>query len=255
MTLNFKKFGEGFPLVILHGLLGSLDNWQTIAKKLAEKFEVFIVDQRNHGKSAHTNEFSYELMANDLLEFFEQQGIKQANVIGHSMGGKTAMLFALSHPEKVNKLILVDITPAQYGDHHSTIFEALFAADAAHATTRQQVSDVLHEKLGDDESTIQFLLKGLNRDEAGQNFEWKFNLEALRKNYSEVAKAIENPRPFSGKTLFVKGENSNYINPETYQSVNTLFPDNELTEIKGAGHWVHADKPAEFIEVVLKFLA
>ncbi len=256
MQLNYKTFGEGFPIIILHGLLGSLDNWQSIAKKLAEKnFKVFIIDQRNHGKSPHSDEFSYQILANDLLDFFDHQAILKAHIIGHSMGGKTAMLFALLHPEKVEKLVVVDIAPAEYEDGHTAIFQALFAADAAHATSREQVQSVLAQKLGNDTTTIGFLMKGLDRDAFAKNFAWKFNLDALWKNYDNISGVIDGNHPFTGKTLFIKGAKSNYINAGNYPEVVRLFPDNQLVEIPGAGHWVHADNPKKFVEEVEKFLA
>ncbi len=260
MILNFKKIGEGFPLIILHGLLGSLDNWQGIAKKLAEprtdstNFAVYVIDQRNHGKSPHTDEFNYDLLAGDLLEFFEQQRISKAHIIGHSMGGKTAMQFALKHPEKVAKLIVVDITPAEYPDGHSQIFKALFAANVGHANTREEVEQVLRSYLGDDKTLIGFLMKGLDRDANAKHFEWKFNAQALWNNYPNIAEALSADTPYMGETLFIKGEKSDYINASNYPDMMRLFPNAQLVEIPGAGHWVHADKPAEFIGEVLKFL-
>ena len=255
MHLNFKTFGEGFPLIILHGLLGSLDNWQSIAKKLTlVPYKVYIIDQRNHGKSPHSDEFSYEILANDLFEFYQQQNISKAHIIGHSLGGKVAMKFALQHPDKVEKLVVVDIAASKYPDEDNAIFSALSAADVHHAISREEVEKVLRSKLGNDETTIQFLLKGLNRDEAGKHFEWKFNLESLWKNYPNVGASIESAKPFEGPVLFIKGQKSNYINPANYQQIMELFPNNVLTEIEGASHWVHADKPNEFLEAVTKFL-
>ncbi len=255
MILNYKVFGEGFPVIILHGLFGSLDNWQTIAKKLAAApFAVYIVDQRNHGKSPHSDEFSYDLLANDLNDFFEQHQITKAHLIGHSMGGKAAMLFALQHPKKVEKLVVVDVAPVAYGDRHSQVFEALFAADVANATDRTEVEKVLRQKLENDESTVQFLLKGLSRDEAGKHFEWKFNLDSLHKNYGAVSDEVNASGIFEGETLFIKGSKSNYINSTNYSVIQDLFPHNLLTEIKDAGHWVQAEKPQEFTEEVMKFL-
>ena len=255
MELNFKQFGSGFPVTILHGLLGSLDNWQTIAKKLAEtnQFSVFIPDQRNHGRSPHTNDFNYKLLSADLNDFFLQQKIEKAHLIGHSMGGKTVMQFALDHSEKVEKLIVVDIAPVAYYDKHSEVFDALFAADVAHVTSREAVKIILREKLRD-ETTVQFLLKGLSRTADGKNFEWKFNLESLSKNYPQISAAIESENKFEGETLFIKGEFTNYVSSETFSSVEKLFPNNSLIEIIGAGHWVHSEKPKEFLDEVIRFL-
>jgi pimeloyl-ACP methyl ester carboxylesterase len=257
MNLNFKSFGTGFPVVILHGLLGSLDNWQTIAKKLDEyNFQVFIVDQRNHGKSPHTDKFSYDLLCSDLLSFFEQNDIIQAHIIGHSMGGKVAMKFALEHPERVNKLVVVDIAPSGYDDKHSYIFEALYKANATEAKSREEVLTSLRNSLGNDETTVQFLMKNLQR--SVQNpiaFEWKFNLDSLTRNYSEVATAINCETPFTGKALFIKGEKSNYLNSSNFSSIANLFPNNYLIEIANAGHWVHAENPTEFLIEVHNFLS
>jgi len=255
MQLNFKTFGQGFPVIILHGLLGSLDNWQSIAKKLAEKFQVYIIDQRNHGKSPHTDDFNYKLLSQDLLEFLQQHQIDKAFIIGHSMGGKTAMTFAFEHADKVEKLIVVDIAPVAYGDRHSNVFDALFAADVKTATTREEIEKVLRAKLDDDETTVQFLLKGLSRDKTGEHFEWKFNLEVLKKHYADISDGVFSSTPFTGKTLFIKGKKSSYINAENYPAIQDLFPNNELLEIKDAGHWVHAEKPHEFTEEVIRFLS
>ena len=263
MQLNYKKFGEGFPLVILHGLLGSLDNWQTIAKHLSAvesatrnpQLVTYILDQRNHGRSPRTDEFNYDLLSNDLLEFFEQEKIEKAHIIGHSMGGKVAMKFALEHADKVSKLIVVDVAPAQYEDRHSDVFNALFAANVQHANSREEVEKVLREKLSNDETTVQFLLKSLTRAEVGQTgFQWRFNLDSLRKNYSEISAAITSSKQFAGETLFIKGEKSSYINAENFDSIEKVFPKNKLVEIKGAGHWVHAEKPQEFLKEVISFL-
>ncbi len=255
MKLNYKKFGEGFPVIILHGLFGSLDNWQTIAKKLAAApFAVYIIDQRNHGKSPHSDDFSYQLLADDLRDFYKQQGIEKAHLIGHSMGGKTVMLFALQHPELVEKLVVVDVAPVAYSDRHSQVFAALFAADAHHAESREAVEEVLRQKLENDESTVQFLLKGLSRDAAGKHFEWKFNLDSLHKHYDAVSGEVTEGKPFEGEALFIKGGNSNYINSTNYSNIQDLFPNNQLTEIKDASHWVQAEQPQEFTDEVMKFL-
>lgn len=255
MELNYKTFGEGFPLVILHGLLGSLDNWQSIARKLSEKnLQVYILDQRNHGKSPHTDEFSYDILVNDLLEFLRQHQITKTHLIGHSMGGKVAMLFALHHPDKVEKLIIVDIAPIDYEDEHTAVFAALFAADVAHATTREQVQKVLADRLDNDTTTVAFLMKGLDRDAAAKNFVWKFNLDALWNNYDKIAGGIDSDEPYTGMTLFLKGSRSDYINAADYTDIVRLFPNNQIVEIPNAGHWVQADNPVAFVEEVEKFL-
>ncbi len=256
MVLNYKVFGEGFPIIILHGLLGSLDNWQTIGKHVSENgLLVFIVDQRNHGRSPHSDQFNYDLLSNDLFDFFEQHQIKKAHLLGHSMGGKVAMNFALKHADKVEKMIVVDISPADYDDKHNDVFTALFAADVSKAKSREAVETTLRQLLKYDETTVQFLLKSITRTEAQDTgFRWRFNLDSLSKNYSQISAAITSATPFPGKTLFIKGEKSNYINSENYTSIDELFPYNQLSEIMNAGHWVHAEKPNEFLAEVLQFL-
>lgn len=255
MHLNYKVFGEGHPLIILHGLLGSLDNWQTIAKKLSENFKVYIIDQRNHGRSPHSDEFNYSLLAGDVEEFLREHHIAKTHLIGHSMGGKVAMQFALLHPDKLEKLIVVDTSPVAYDDRHSDVFEALFAANVSEASTREEVERTLREKLSKDETTVQFLMKGLQRAGHGANgFQWKFNVDALHKNYGNISAGIDAKQPFNNPTLFIKGERSSYISPENYSSIDKLFPHHQLTEIKDAGHWTHADKPEEFVAEVKRFL-
>ncbi len=255
IDLHYKEFGKGFPLIILHGLLGSLDNWQTVGRKLSEKFRVFIVDQRNHGKSLHTEEFNYHLLSQDLLRFMELHQIKKAYLMGHSMGGKTVMNFALQHPDRVEKLIVVDIAPSAYADHHHVIFDALFAADVAKAVSRDEVEERLRIKLNNDEPIVQFLLKGLTRNEKNEGFHWKFNATALWKNYDIISAAVTSSRPFTGETLFIKGEKSDYINAANGVEIASLFPNYHLAEIKGAGHWVQAEKPTDFITATLNFLS
>lgn len=253
MTLNYKTFGEGFPLVILHGLLGSLDNWLSIAKQFSAHFSVYVIDFRNHGKSPHSSEFSYKILVDDLCVFFQQHSIVKAHLLGHSMGGKAAMEFAMLHPEKVERLVVADVAPVQYEDRHSHIFKALLAINLREVKSRETVEMQLRNNLKqEDESTIQFLMKGLYRNEEN-NFAWRFNVEALWQAYQNVADGVGG-HPFLGKTLFIKGQKSNYINAENYAVIQELFPNNELEEIAGAGHWVHADAPKEFTEKVLQFL-
>lgn len=255
VRLNYKSFGSGFPVIILHGLFGSLDNWQTIAKKLADKFQVFIVDQRNHGKSPHSNEFNYELMTEDLLLLMEENNLAKAHLIGHSMGGKTAMQFALNHSYKVEKLIVADIAPTEYEDRHRNVFDALFAANVQEQESREAVQEILREKLDKDETTVQFLMKNLTRNEHGSGFCWKFNAESLLENYGVISGKVDDTKPFTNPTLFIKGEKSSYINSSNYADILRLFPNHELAEVKGAGHWVHAENPSEFTSLAANFLS
>lgn len=253
MNLNYKSIGSGFPLIILHGLLGSLDNWQTIAKQFGDHFKVYIIDQRDHGRSPHTPEFCYALLVNDVLEFMEQQGIVRAHFIGHSMGGKVTMHLALEHPDRVAKLVVVDVAPVEYEDRHSDVFKALFAVDLRTLGSRQSAEGTLRSILGNDETTVQFLMKGLYRDDDNR-FQWRFDVQALHDAYDEISSGITSDKPFEGETLFIKGERSDYINAANYSEILDLFPNNQLAEITDAGHWVHAEKPVQFIDVVLKFL-
>lgn len=251
MQLNYKQFGTGEPLIILHGLLGSLDNWQTIAKKLAEHYSVYIIDQRNHGKSPHSETFNYEILADDLLNFYTEHDLKSATLLGHSMGGKTVMLFALLHPEKVTKLIVADAAPVDYEDRHSIIFEALLSADLESAKTRNDVQQHI-EKYLKNPANIQFLMKGLDRD-SQHHFVWRFNVKTLHKAYNAIMGFPETNRIFKKPSLFLKGEKSDYITAENYRQIAHYFPNNEITEIANAGHWLHADNPADFIEAVIAF--
>jgi esterase len=253
MNLHFKSSGSGFPVIILHGLLGSLDNWQSIAKNLSEHFNVYIIDQRNHGRSPHSAAFGYEILVGDLLEFMQQQGIHQAHLIGHSMGGKVVMRMALEYPDRVSRLVVADVAPVAYEDRHSAVFKALMSVGLGSLEGRQQAEVILRNHLGTDESTIQFLMKGLYRDDDNK-FQWWFNVQGLYDAYDEISSAIECEKPFKGETLFIKGEKSDYINASNYSNIIDLFPHHQLVEIAGAGHWVHADNADEFIKVVKKFL-
>ncbi|MGB1247265.1 MAG: alpha/beta fold hydrolase [Chitinophagales bacterium] len=252
MKLNFKTFGQGEPLIILHGLLGSLDNWQTLGKKLAKNYTVFLVDQRNHGRSPHSDEFSYDILAEDLLCFMEDNYLYKAHLLGHSMGGKTVMQFALQNPDMVDKLIVADIAPVKYIGGHEAIFNALLAVDLPNISTRKEIETQLATTIKEF-GVRQFLMKGLTRGE-GNIFEWKFNLQSLWNNYKEVLGTFESNEVFEGETLFLKGGNSKYILADYQEQINTFFPDNQIQTIEGAGHWLHAEKPMDFLEKTLNFL-
>ena len=252
MELNYKVFGSGEPLIILHGLLGSLDNWQTLAKEYAEHFTVFIIDQRNHGKSPHSDEFSYDLLTEDILEFCETNHLYKTHVLGHSMGGKVAMQFALEHPDFVDKLIIADIAPVEYEPGHNEIFEALRTVDLSAATSRKEIENVLTKSIKNF-GVRQFLMKGLTRGE-NNVFEWKFNLASLWKNYDGILGTFKSDETFTGETLFINGGNSSYVLPEHQVLIDKYFPKNKKETIPNAGHWLHAEQPEEFYSKTIEFL-
>ena len=252
MQLNYKEFGQGNPIIILHGLFGMLDNWQTIAKKLAENNSVYIIDQRNHGRSPHTNIHDYPSMAEDLRQFMENNWIYKAHIIGHSMGGKTAMQFALDFPDMVDKLIVVDISPKKYKGSHHEIFDALLSLDVKKINGRKGADEHLAKTI--DEPNIRlFLMKNLTREKEG-GYRLKMNLPVLHKYYNEILAAIESDEPFDGETLFIRGEKSKHIMNGDEKLITDLFPIAKIETIKNAGHWVHADEPIELLAVVKSFL-
>lgn len=267
MNLFFRHEGEGFPFVIIHGLYGSSDNWLTIGKKLSSRFKVYMIDQRNHGQSPHSDEHSYELMKEDMAEFFRQQNIEKAIVLGHSMGGKTAMCFAADYPEKIEKLIVADIAPKDYFQlkdesqyHlHNNILLAMREIDLSQVASRSEVGDMLNEKI-DNLMIVQFLLKNVHRNKATHNFEWRLNLKVLYENLDEIIKGVDE-RWFTDRipifnypVLFIKGANSNYISEEDFSVINTIYPDARIVTIPGAGHWLHAEQPELFLKAIEEFV-
>lgn len=253
MKLHYKVSGQGEPLVILHGLFGMLDNWQTIANNLEQDFTVYLVDQRNHGRSPHSEVHTYPAMANDLYDFFIQTGITSANILGHSMGGKTAMQFALTHPNEVKKLIVVDIGIKRYSGGHDEIFEALLSVDLTQVHYRSDAEKILVERIPDF-GVRQFLLKSLQRNHDG-TYQWKFNLHTLKENYeSNILTEISAMHVFTGETLFVKGGNSDYLSQSDFADIQLLFPIAKLIEVPNAGHWVHADQPQKLVELIRTFI-
>lgn len=252
MQLHFERYGDGHPLIILHGLFGSLENWRTLSKTFAQSFQVLALDQRNHGRSPHSAVFNYRAMAEDLREFLQQQGLSSAYLLGHSMGGKTAMEFALAYPARVDKLIVVDIAPKAYPPGHDDVFTGLFALDVQTLRTRQEADATLARTIPD-LTLRQFLLKNLERDVSGA-FRWRINLEVIHNNYAEVLKGLEESGQFQHPTLFIRGENSGYIRAEDMSTIKTIFPQAQMVTIPDTGHWVHAEAPQEFARIVLNFL-
>ena len=255
MQLNFKSFGQGRPIIFLHGLFGMLDNWQTFGKRMAaEDFLVYLVDQRDHGKSPFTNEFSYPILANDLKAFMDQNWLHEAIVLGHSMGGKTAMQFASEYPDMIDKVIIVDIAPKQYKGGHESIFNALRSINLEKVESRKEVSDHLYANLDEAESTIQFLLKNLRRNKEG-GYQWKMHVENLYNHYNSILSNTLPDEEIDVETLFVRGGQSNYINDKDWDSIARQFIYAELKTIEDSGHWVHAQKPDELFDVILSFIS
>ncbi len=253
MRLNYKFFGQGTPVVILHGLLGSLDNWQTFARKISAEFKVITIDLRNHGRSPHSDEHSYPAMVSDLAEFFAEHHIQKAHIIGHSMGGKVAMQFAITHPEKVLKLIVVDIAPKEYGRGHDTIFESLAKVDLTRISKRDDADAMLATRIHDF-AVRQFLLKNLDRNPDG-SFSWKMNLEGLISNYEQINQAIHSEKRVAIPAFVIRGGKSNYVQEDDLNTFRKIFPQTELITISEAGHWVHAEAPDAFYAAVYKILA
>ncbi len=253
MELNFKSFGSGTPVVILHGLFGSLDNWQTFARKLSSDYLVYSLDLRNHGKSPHSETHTYEAMANDVADFFDVQKIDKAHVIGHSMGGKAAMQFALLHPEKILQLIVVDIAPRAYERGHDGIFEALMEMDFSGITKREDADAQLAGKI-QNPAVRQFLLKNLERQDDG-SFQWKMNLPVLFENYDHINSAIQSTQPVEVPLTVIRGGRSDYVQDSDEQSFKAIFPSTNIITIQSAGHWVHAEEPEEFFNAVNEVIA
>lgn len=251
MLLNFKKSGSGPPLVILHGLFGSLDNWFSIAKELVEHYTLYLVDQRNHGDSPHAEEWNYAVMVEDLKELLDAEGLNKVLLMGHSMGGKTVMNFAVKYPERVEKLIVADIAPRYYPIHHESILEGLNLLDLKKIKSRKEADDQLAKHIPE-LGVRQFLLKSLTRDSDG--FAWKINLPVITKNIENVGEVLAQGSTFAGPTLFLAGANSNYIQQKDLPDLEAHFPNYELEFVADAGHWLHAEQPHAVVEEMRNFL-
>ncbi len=251
MKLHHKILGEGEPLIILHGLFGMLDNWQTLAKKWAKHYRVILVDLRNHGHSPHTPEFNYQLMLDDLEELADDLLLDDINIIGHSMGGKLSMKFAQTYPELINKLIVADIGPKKYPVHHQQIINGLESVPMDQVKSRQEVKDYLKPYINE-EQTVQFFLKNLYWREKGK-LDWRFNLNAIANNINYVGEELLQ-NEFKGSTLFIRGGNSSYVLDSDIPEIQRVFPNSELATIPNTGHWLHAENPQMFFDEVHKFL-
>lgn len=253
MELYSRIEGEGKPLLIIHGFLGSSDNWKTFAGQYAEAgYQVHALDMRNHGKSAHSDEFNYQVMVADVLEYCEKHQLKNLSVIGHSMGGKIAMLLATSHSDLVEKLIIADIGPRYYRQHHQEILAGLTAVDFSQKPSRSDVEATIKSYI-DDAGTVQFLAKNLYWKEPGQ-LAFRFNLPVFLTEIENVGEALPESAHFDKPTLFLRGANSRYIKDEDLDSIRKQFPKAIFVSLKNAGHWLHAEQPAAFLQSTLMFL-
>jgi esterase len=253
MKLAVRKLGTGKPLFILHGLFGSSDNWQTLAKQFGEYFTVYLIDLRNHGHSPHSDEFSYKAMSEDLVELMTDEGLEKTTLLGHSMGGKVALQFTVDHHDKVEKLIVVDIGIKKYPATNQYVVDALEKFSPENLASRKEAEQILVQYI-EDVGTRQFLLKNLYWDD-NQKLQWRFNLEAIKKNLKNVGEASPAPSaPIELPVLFLKGERSDYIFNGDMRLINVAFPNAKLETIAGAGHWVHADQPQAFFKAIMSFL-
>ena len=253
MKLNYKIFGSGPSLIILHGLFGMLDNWRSIARMLEGQYQCILVDLRNHGKSPRDGVMNYKVMAEDILELMNDLKINHAVIMGHSMGGKVAMQFALSYPDRVDKLIVVDIAPKKYSSHHHAELDAIQSIEPLRLKDRTEAEVTLTKYLGSDQATIQFLMKNLTRRNNG-GFEWKANMPVLIAQYDQLMEGVTSSSPFTKPTLFIRGERSDSIRDQDWPLVLSLFPFARLVTISNAGHWVHADQPETLKDQVQAFI-
>lgn len=253
MKLAFAEYGEGPPLVILHGLFGSGRNWAGIAKKLAAHWRVLTVDLRNHGLSPWDADMNYPVMAEDVLALIEAEGLERPVLLGHSMGGKTAMTAALIDPDAIGALIVADIAPVPYGHSHEPYVAALRAIDLANVKRRGDADVALRDAVA--EAGLRgFLLHNLVFEDEGPR--WRLNLDAIDRNMEALTDFPDRPAgaPYTGPSLFVVGADSDYVRPDHHATIRRLFPKASILLIAGAGHWLHAEKPAEFLELVSGFL-
>ncbi len=251
-VLHSKILGKGQPFLILHGYFGMGDNWKSLGNRFAEFYEVHLIDQRNHGRSFHADAFDYEVMVEDLYNYIEYHDLENCILLGHSMGGKAAMLFAVEYPELIDKLLIADISPRAYKPHHNEILAALNSVDFSVQISRQLVDEKLSELIPE-MGVRQFLLKNVYWREKGQ-LDFRFNLESLTENNPEIGEALPSFTSYEGPTLFLSGGNSGYITIEEEPIIKAHFPNSSIVTIPKAGHWLHADNPAMFFELVMKFL-
>jgi esterase len=252
MNLFFRKLGEGPAIIVLHGVFGSSDNLYTVCKQISEKgYSVYTLDARNHGQSPRSSEFNYDVMADDLNDFLEQQGLVEPIILGHSMGGKTVMQFAMKY-SNFSKLIIVDIAPKFYPTHHSHILEGLNAIKLDQLKSRKDAETIFSTYVSD-LGEQQFILKNLYRKDSGE-FDWRINIPVITNEIYQIGSELNAVKKINKPALFIKGSESSYITDEDEGTIKSIFTDAEILSIEGANHWVHATKPLEFINAVIDFI-
>ena len=249
--MNYKDLGKGDCIVILHGLFGTGDNWISIARKLSDSFRVILPDLRNHGESFHHESMNYDIMSDDLIHLINQLNLNNINLIGHSMGGKVAMAVANKMPELLKKLIVADIAPIDYEGHHYEIFEAMTSLDLSKMNRRSDIEEELAKTIKDF-SIRQFILKNIKNED--KTYKWKLNIDNIYKNYQSLLNAPDLNDNIETETLFLKGDQSDYIQKSSEIFIKQFFPNSEIQIISNSGHWLHAANPQEFLEKSLKFI-
>lgn len=252
MRLYFRVAGQGPPVIILHGFLGSLHNWRMFSRRLAHRFMVFSLDLRNHGQSPHSEVLNYQVMAHDVFEFTDEQGLSSSILLGHSMGGKVAMQFAVDYPERVNKLIVADIAPKAYPPTHRSLLAALHALDLPNFRSFREVDAALAPVITDS-AARHFLLKNLSRA-TNLGVRWKIPLDAIIQSYDDLTKPVVAKQAFDRPACFIRGGRSHYVEEDDLPLIREMFPRAEFVTIPGAGHWIHADALEEFVLAVNIFL-
>ena len=252
MELFCRELGEGHPLIIMHGLFGSSDNWLTQAKKLSEDYKVYLIDARNHGQSPHDSAHNYTVISQDIMEFIKKHKLVNPYMIGHSMGGKALMKFLCLYPDIIKKAIVADISPRFYPRHHEHIIDGLSAITLNTLSSRQEADDILAAYLPN-LGERQFLLKNLYRNENG-NFQWRMNLDVLVQEIDNIGEGLDSNCRVYTPTLFINGGASDYVKVEDQTLISALFSKSSFITISGAGHWLHAEKPEEFLNHVKQFL-
>ncbi|MDX2196696.1 MAG: alpha/beta fold hydrolase [Cytophagales bacterium] len=253
MKLYYRHFGQGTPLIVIHGLFGSSDNWLTVCKSFTSQHSVYLLDMRNHGQSPHSTEHNYALMAADVYEFVHEHNLKNVILLGHSMGGKVVMKYLEKYSANVLKAVIVDISPRYYAPHHSREIEALLSIPLHNIGSRQEADDIMARKIPEI-GVRQFLLKGLYRNDSGL-FAWRFNLNTIINEINNIGEATTYDTKCQTDTLFVRGENSKYIQPHDLETINDNFAHYLVVTIPLSGHWVQADQPILFTEAVNKFIS